>query len=57
MDEVVPTRIIFGPDDIEPILGVVALEEAGFIVDPPNQRLRKLSVLPLKSFSQSAVAG
>jgi len=57
MDEVVPTRIIFGPDDIEPILGVVALEEAGIIVDPPNQRLRKLSVLPLKSFSQSAVAG
>ena len=48
MDEIVGTRIIFGPDGIEPILGVVALESAGFIVDPTNQRLRKLPALPLK---------
>src|SRR5689334_17838132 len=37
MGEVVPARIIFGPDDSEPLLGVVALETAGFIVDPKNQ--------------------
>jgi len=48
MNEVVPTRIIFGPEDAEPILGVVALETAGFIVDPKNQMLRKLRARPLK---------
>ena len=48
MGTVVPTRIIFGPDDIEPILGVIALEMAGFMVDPKNQKLRKLRARPLK---------
>ena len=48
MNEVVPTRILFGPDRSEPILGVIALESAGFIVDPKNQRLRKLRARPLK---------
>ena len=48
MGEVVPVRIIFGPDDSKPLLGVVALETAGFIVDPENQRLRKLRARPLK---------
>ena len=48
MGEVVPVRIIFGPDDIKPLLGVVALETAGYIVDPTSQTLRKLAVLPLK---------
>lgn len=42
------SRILFGPDDIEPILGVYALEGAGFIVDPKNQTLRKLRARPLK---------
>jgi predicted aspartyl protease len=48
MGEDVPVRIIFGPDDSAPILGVVALEAAGFIVDPKNERLRKLRARPLK---------
>ena len=48
MGEVVPVRIIFGPDTSEPLLGVVALETAGFIVDPKNQTLRKLRARPLK---------
>ena len=48
MGEVVPVRIIFGPDNSEPLLGVVALETAGFIVDPKNQTLRKLRARPLK---------
>ena len=30
MGEVVPIRIIFGPDGSAPILGVVALETAGY---------------------------
>jgi clan AA aspartic protease len=48
MNEVIATRIIFGPDDSEPLLGVIALESAGFLVDPKNQRLRKLRARPLK---------
>ena len=48
MGEVVPVRIIFGPDESEPLLGVIALETAGFIVDPKNQRLTKLPARPLK---------
>lgn len=48
MNQSVPIRIVFGPDGSEPILGVVALETAGFIVDPKNQMLRKLRARPLK---------
>lgn len=48
MNEIVPVRIVFGPDGSEPILGVVALETAGFVVDPKNQMLRKLRARPLK---------
>ena len=48
MNEIVPIRIVFGPDGSEPILGVIALEAAGFIVDPKNQMLRKLKARSLK---------
>jgi clan AA aspartic protease len=48
MNEIIATRISFGPDGSEPILGVTALESAGFIVDPKNQTLSKLRVRPLK---------
>jgi len=44
----VPIRIIFGPDGSAPILGVVALETAGYIVDPKNRAIRKLEARPLK---------
>jgi len=48
MNEIVPIRIVFGPDDSKPILGVIALEAAGFIVDPKNRMLRKLRARSLK---------
>jgi clan AA aspartic protease len=48
MGEIVPTRIIFGPDDIEPLLGKIALESAGYVVDPKNQTIRKLRARYLK---------
>ena len=48
MDEVTAGRVIFGPDNSEPILGVTALESAGIIVDPANRTLRKLPAIPLK---------
>ncbi|HEX6717088.1 MAG TPA: hypothetical protein VF088_08245 [Pyrinomonadaceae bacterium] len=48
MNEIIGTRILFGPDNSEPILGVLALQSAGFIVAPKNERLRKLRARPLK---------
>lgn len=48
MDEVTAGRVIFGPDNAEPILGVTALESVGIIVDPANRTLRKLPAIPLK---------
>jgi predicted aspartyl protease len=48
MDEIIPTRIVFGPEGSAPILGVIALEAAGFIVDRKHQTLRKLRARPLK---------
>ncbi len=48
LDTITAGRIIFGPERSEPILGVTALEAAGYVVDPKTQRLRKLPALPLK---------
>ncbi len=48
MGEVVPTRIILAPDDTKPILGVIALGAAGYIVDRKTQAIRKLEARPLK---------
>jgi len=54
MGEVTWTDIIFGPDDTEPILGVITLENANFLVDPKNQTLTKLLARPLKQMRQNS---
>lgn len=41
-------QIIFGPTGIEPILGVVALENVGVVVDPVTKSLHRLHAKPLK---------
>nr|VFK40932.1 MAG: clan AA aspartic protease, AF_0612 family [Candidatus Kentron sp. SD]VFK48736.1 MAG: clan AA aspartic protease, AF_0612 family [Candidatus Kentron sp. SD] len=41
-------QIIFGPEGIEPILGVVVLENLGFVVDPGTNQLKKMAARPLK---------
>ncbi|MBT8419822.1 MAG: clan AA aspartic protease [Gammaproteobacteria bacterium] len=41
-------QIIFGPRGTEPILGVVVLENMGFVVDPGSNQLKKLGARPLK---------
>ena len=48
MGGVVPARVIFGPDNCEPILGVTALEMSGITVDPATQTLKRLPAIPLK---------
>lgn len=48
MGEVTAGRVIFGPDNVEPILGVTALESAGITIDPANRTLKRLPAIPLK---------
>jgi predicted aspartyl protease len=49
MGEVTAGRVLFGPDDAEPLLGVTALESVGITVDPASRTLRRLPAIPLKS--------
>ena len=48
MGEVTAGRIIFGPDNAEPLLGVTALEFVGITIDPANRTLKRLPAIPLK---------
>ncbi|MBL8922277.1 MAG: hypothetical protein JNJ54_25730 [Myxococcaceae bacterium] len=41
---------IFAPDDAEPLLGVVPLENTGFAVDSRRKALERLHAVPLKGF-------
>ena len=41
-------QIILGPEDTEPIMGVVALENAGIAVDPVSKTLRRMTAKALK---------
>jgi len=42
------SEIIFGPDNSEPILGVVALESTDKGVDPVSRTLKRMPGIPLK---------
>lgn len=48
MGEITAGRVIFGPDDVEPLLGVTALESVGITIDPANRTLKRLPAIPLK---------
>ena len=48
MGDITGGRIIFGPDDVEPLLGAVVLESVGIVVDPKTQTLTRLPAIPLK---------
>jgi hypothetical protein len=41
-------QIIFGPEDCDPMLGVVALENTGIDVDPASRGLKRMAAKPLK---------
>ena len=49
MGDFVGGTIIYGEQDVEPILGVTALESVGIEVDPQNQRLKRLPAVRLKT--------
>jgi len=48
MGEITAGRVVFGPDDVEPLLGVTALESVGITVDPASRTLKRLPAIPLK---------
>ena len=48
MGELTSGRVIFAPEDAEPILGVTALESVGILVDPIKQTLKRMPAIPLK---------
>jgi clan AA aspartic protease len=48
MGEITAGRVVFGPDDVEPVLGVTALESVGISIDPATRTLKRLPAIPLK---------
>jgi predicted aspartyl protease len=48
MGEITAGRLIFGPDNAKPILGVTALESVGITIDPATRTLKRLPAIPLK---------
>lgn len=48
MGEITAGRVIFGPDDAEPLLGVTALDSVGLTVDPANRTTVRLPAVSLK---------
>lgn len=47
-------KVILGPEGSEPILGAIALEDAGFAVDPATQTLKRLATRSLKKLPCAA---
>jgi clan AA aspartic protease len=53
MGEITAGRVIFGPDDVEPLLGITALESVGITIDPASRTLKRLPAIPLKTTTSS----
>jgi clan AA aspartic protease len=56
MDEITAGRVIFGPDNAGPILGMTALESVGVTLDPASRTLKRLPAIPLKSTLRGSYA-
>ena len=48
MGDYVGTTVCFGPDGVEPLLGLTALESVGIEVDPVSQRLKRRHAVRMK---------
>ena len=48
MGAITSGRVIFGPENVRPQLGGIALESVGIVVDPANRKLRRLPAIRLK---------
>jgi clan AA aspartic protease len=49
MERITAGRVLFGPDGVEPLLGITALESIGVTIDPVTQTLKHLPTIRLKS--------
>ena len=54
LGDITAGRVIFGPEDAEPLLGVTQLESAGIVIDPRTGNLKRLPAIPLKQFAATA---
>ena len=43
MGEMREGRVVFGPEDVEPVIGTAALEANGITVDPETKTLRRVT--------------
>ena len=48
MGEITAGRVIFGPDDVESLLGATALESVGITIDLASRTPKRLPAIPLK---------
>jgi len=51
MGEITAGRVIFGPDDLSPLLSVTHLESAGIVIDPRTGQLKRLPAIPLRQIA------
>ncbi len=56
MGDFVGTTVCFGPEGVEPILGLTALESVGIEVDPVEQRLKRRPSVRMKRRSRRLAA-
>ena len=54
MGEIVGATVGFGPDDVEPILGLTALASVGIEIDPVSQRLMRRPAVRMKTEGRAA---
>ena len=57
MDTVAIAKVVFGPDEAEPLLGLIAMETAGVTLDPLTNTLRRLTKRSLKRVGRQPVSG
>src|SRR5438876_6349685 len=57
LDQMTAGRVIFGPDDVEPLLGLTPLESVGITVDPVSQTVKRLPAVPLKPTRRVVASG
>lgn len=51
MGEITAGRVIFAPDNADPLLGVTALESVGIVVDAVKKTLKRLPAIPSKEIT------
>jgi clan AA aspartic protease len=54
MGDITAGRVIFGPEGVEPILGVTALESTGVELNPKDRSLKRLPAIPLKTAASAS---